>query len=67
MPLLPNIRSDYVHTGWWRNLTAPAYRQYLWTATNVKVVVSLGLLGILGTIAADKIWPIIRHFLQPGV
>ncbi|KAF2184908.1 hypothetical protein K469DRAFT_175563 [Zopfia rhizophila CBS 207.26] len=67
MPLLPDIRSHYVQKGWWRNLTAPAYRQYLWTATNVEAMVFLGLLGILGTIAGDKLWPIIRHSLQPAL
>ncbi|KAF2816005.1 uncharacterized protein BDZ99DRAFT_457924 [Mytilinidion resinicola] len=67
MPLLPNIPSDRVHSGWWRNLTAPAYRQYLWSATNVEAVIILGILGILGTIAGDKLWPIMRHYLQPNI
>ena len=67
MPLLPDIRSDFVYQGCWRNLTAPAYRQWLWTATNVEAMVFLGLLGILGTIAGDNLWSIIRHLLQPDV
>jgi hypothetical protein len=31
----------------------------------VEAVVFLGLLGILGSIAGDKLWPIVRHYLQP--
>ena len=67
MPLLPNIKPDYVYKGYWRNLTAPAYRQGLWTTTNIIALVFLGLLGIFGAFAGSKLWHIIRHFLQPAV
>ncbi|CAG8961372.1 hypothetical protein HYFRA_00013833 [Hymenoscyphus fraxineus] len=67
MPLLPNLPSGYVQTGSWRNHTAPSYRQYLWTTTNVTAIIVLGLLGILGTAAGNRLWPIIRHFLQPSI
>ncbi|PVH96980.1 hypothetical protein DM02DRAFT_658707 [Periconia macrospinosa] len=67
MPLLPDIPSQYVRKGWWRNLTAPGYRQYLWTATNLEAVIIIGVLGILGTLAGGRLWPVIRHYLQPAL
>lgn len=33
----------------------------------METLVFLGILGIIGTIACDKLWPIFRHFLQPAV
>lgn len=33
----------------------------------MEALVFLGLLGIFGTIVGDKLWSIIRHFLQPAV
>ncbi|CAG8978516.1 hypothetical protein HYALB_00010059 [Hymenoscyphus albidus] len=67
MLLLPNLPSNYVQVGLWRNHTAPYYRQYLWTTTNITAIIVLGLLGILVTAAGNRLWPIIRQFLQPSI
>lgn len=67
MPLLVKIRSDIVRKGLWLNLTAPVYRQRLWTTTNLNTIFFLGLLAVLGSLASDKLWPIIRHYLQPSL
>lgn len=67
MPLLSDIRSELVQPGWWRDFNAPFYRQHLWTATNIEALTYLGLLGLLGAIAGDRIWIIARHFLLPAI
>ncbi|CAI6341431.1 unnamed protein product [Periconia digitata] len=67
MPLLPDIKAQHIRTGRWQDLTAPWYQQHLWTTTNVEAVIVIGLLGILGAIAGDATWPILRHYLQPAV
>lgn len=67
MPLLPNIKSEYVHLGLWWNCTAPAYQRCLWTTTNVNAVLFIGVLSILGGVAGDKLWKIMRYHLQPAL
>jgi hypothetical protein len=57
-PLLSEIRTDYVYKVWWINHTVPKHRQYLWTVTNIEALILLGALGILGTVAVDRIWHI---------
>lgn len=67
MPAFPQIATLDVRVGLWWNLGAPAYRRCLWTVTNLEAVVVLGVLGIVGTVAGDRVWLIVRPFLQPSL
>ncbi|CAI6332853.1 unnamed protein product [Periconia digitata] len=67
MSLLHDISPRYVRTGWWRNLAAPPHRQYLLTTGNVEAVMIVGCLGVLGAIAGNRVWIIVRYYLQPAL
>lgn len=67
MALLPLLRSDFVYSGYWRNLTAPVYRQWLWTMTDELALVVLGTLGLTASMASVRLWPILKRGLQPEI
>ncbi|PVH93851.1 hypothetical protein DM02DRAFT_661583 [Periconia macrospinosa] len=64
MSFSPETEPQLVRKGWWRNVAAPAYRQYLWTTTNARAVLIVGLLAALEAFAGDRLWTIIRYYSQ---
>ena len=61
MPLLPIEHSNAVYKGLWPNYAAPAYRRWIFTATNMEAMLALGFLMALGSFANNNSWVMIRR------
>ena len=49
-----------IEKGLWRNIQKPPYLQWVWTLSNVESVVALGLLMMVGAVAQNRAWNLVR-------